>query len=143
MRQNVKLKKVAKPAQVNDASRKLWLASLGAMSLAQKQGEKAIDALVAEGTAYQNRAKRLGKTLNNDAKKFVSGVEKKVTKLVTPIRTRAEKNVREVESAVTERIGSVLGRFGVPSKADVQELLTRVSELNREIKAGGRKSARA
>lgn len=143
MRQNVKIKKAAKPAQGSDAGRKLWLASLGAMSLAQKQGEKAIDALVAEGTAFQNRARKLRKNINNDARKFASGVEKRVTGLVNPIRSRAIKNVQEVESAVTERIGSVLGRFGVPSKGDVQELLTRVSELNREVKAGVRKSARA
>ncbi len=143
MRQNVKIKKAAKPVQGSDAGRTLWLASLGAVSIAQKQGEKAIEALVAEGTSYQNRAVKLRKNLNNDARKFAAGVEKRVAGLVNPIRSRAVKNVKEVESAVSERIGSVLGRFGVPSKADVQELLTRVSELNREIKAGTRKSARA
>lgn len=143
MRQNVKFKKVSKPAQVNDTGRTLWLATLGAMSLAQKQGEKAIDALVAEGTQFQNKAKKFSKTLNSDAKKFKANVEKKVNGLVNPIRARATKNVQEVESAVTERIGAVLGRFGVPSKGDVQELLTRVSELNREIKTGARKTARA
>lgn len=143
MRQNVKFKKVSKPAQVNDTGRTLWLATLGAMSLAQQQGEKAINALVAEGTVFQNKAKKFSKTLNNDAKKFKANVEKKVTGLVSPIRERATKNVQEVESAVTERIGAVLGRFGVPSKGDVQELLTRVAELNREIKTGARKATRA
>lgn len=143
MRQNVKFKKVSKPAQVNDTGRTLWLATLGAMSLAQQQGEKAINALVAEGTVFQNKAKKFSKTLNNDAKKFKANVEKKVNGLVSPIRERATKNVQEVESAVTERIGAVLGRFGVPSKGDVQELLTRVAELNREIKTGARKATRA
>jgi len=143
MRQNAKIKKIAKPAQVNDTGRKLWLASLGAMSLAKKQGEKAVDALVAEGTAFETSARKFGKSLNTDAKKVATGVEKKIAKIVNPIRARAVKNVQEVESAVSDRIGSVLGRFGVPSKGDVQELLTRVSELNREIKAGARKVARA
>jgi len=58
------------------------------------------------------------------------------------IRAKALKNVESVENAIGERVGAVLGRFGVPSKGDVQELLTRVAELNKEIKGGARRATR-
>jgi hypothetical protein len=37
----------------------------------------------------------------------------------------------------------LLGRFGVPSKGDVDELVARVAELNRQVRASTRKGARA
>ena len=141
MRNSSKLAKTAKPAQTNEAGRKFILASLGAVSLVQKQGQKAIDTLVAEGESFQARTRKAVKTANNDARKAVNGVRKQVVNLVTPYKQRALKNVQQIEASISDGVGSVLGRFGVPSKGDVQELLTRVSELNKEIKASVRKTA--
>lgn len=128
-------------AQSTDSSRKFILASLGAVSLVQKQGQKAIDTLVAEGESFQARTRKAVKSANKDARKAVTGVRKQVVSLVSPIKQRALKNMQQIEARITDGLGTVLGRFGVPSKGDVQELLSRVSELNKEIKAGTRKPA--
>ncbi len=141
MRNSSKLAKSLKSTQINEATSKLILAGLGAVSLVQKQGQKAIDTLVAEGESFQARTRKAVRTVNNDARKAVSGVRKQVIGLVTPYKQRALKNVQQIEASISDGVGSVLGRFGVPSKGDVQELLTRVSELNKEIKASTRKSA--
>lgn len=142
MRTQIKSKKTSKVVATSDASRKFVLAGLGAVSLVQKQGQKAIDALVAEGEDFRNRTRKFVRTSNNDARKLVTNVRKRIAGYVNPIRNRALKNVSEVEGAIGERVGAVLGRFGVPSKGDVQELLTRVAELNKEIKGGARRAAR-
>ncbi|HWT15511.1 MAG TPA: phasin family protein [Patescibacteria group bacterium] len=142
MRTPIKSKKTSKAVQANDASRKFVLAGLGAVSLVQKQGQKAIDALVAEGEGFQARTKKFVKTANSDARKLSNSVRKQITGYISPIRAKARKNVENVETAIGERVGAVLGRFGVPSKGDVQELLARVSELNKEIKGGTRRTAR-
>lgn len=142
MRTQIKSKKTSKVVQANDASRKFVLAGLGAVSLVQKQGQKAIDALVAEGEGFQARTRKFVRTTNNDARKFGANVRKRVAGYIQPIRTKAMKNVANVEHAIGERVGAVLGRFGVPSKGDVQELLTRVAELNKEIKGGARRATR-
>ncbi|MBK6728933.1 MAG: phasin family protein [Xanthomonadales bacterium] len=142
MRIQSKSKKVSKVVEANEATRKFVLAGLGAVSLVQKQGQKAIDALVAEGEGFQARTKKFVKTANNDARKFTAGVRKQVGGYINPLRAKARKNVTTVENAIGERVGAVLGRFGVPSKGDVQELLARVAELNREIKGGARRAAR-
>lgn len=136
----------------NETARKLVLAGLGAVSLAQKQGEKIMDTLVAEGTQFQARTTKFRTTLVKDAKKTATDVEKKFKKattdvskqvraLVTPYRTKAINVVRDVETGLTERIGAVLGRFGVPSKSDLDELLGRVSDLNTQVKASARRRA--
>ena len=142
MRTQSKSRKTSQAVVANEATRKFVLASLGAVSLVQKQGQKAIDALVAEGEGYKSRTKKLVKTANNDARKFSTNLRKRVVSYINPIRAKALKNVNAVETAIGERVGAVLGRFGVPSKGDVQELLARVSELNKEIKGGSRRVAR-
>jgi poly(hydroxyalkanoate) granule-associated protein len=140
---NSKNTKSVKAEPANVVTRKFVLASLGAVSLVQKQGLKAIDTLVAEGESFQARTRKAVKTANNDARKAVNGVRKQVVGLVNPIKQRAIKNVQQIEASISDSVGSVLGRFGVPSKGDVQELLTRVSELNKEIKASTRKPVAA
>ena len=75
------------------------------------------------------------------ARKAANDVQKQVKGTVNPIKARAENAVREVEGNVGERIGSLLGRFGVPSKSDIEELLGRVSELNRQVKTSTRSRA--
>ncbi len=141
MRNQSKLAKSVKSTPVAATSHRFVLASLGAVSLVQKQGQKAIDSLVAEGESFQARTRKAVKTANNDARKAANGVRKQVVSLVTPIKQRALKNVKQIEATITDGVGAVLGRFGVPSKGDVQELLTRVSELNKEIKSSVRKTA--
>ncbi len=140
MRKSSKLVKTIKSTQTSEASRRFVLASLGAVSLVQKQGQKAIDTLVAEGESFQARTRKAVKTANNDARKAVNGVRKQVAGLVNPIKQRALKNVQQLEATISDSVGAVLGRFGVPSKGDVQELLSRVSELNKEIKGSVRKT---
>ena len=140
MRNQSRAARNAKPAPATETTRKFLLAGLGAVSLVQKQGQKAIDTLVAEGESFQARTRKAVKTANNDARKAVNGVRKQVVNLVDPIRRRALKNVQQVEATISDSVGAVLGRFGVPSKGDVQELLTRVSQLNKEIKASTRKA---
>lgn len=140
MRKSSKIVKTTKSTQTSEASRRFVLASLGAVSLVQKQGQKAIDTLVAEGESFQARTRKAVKTANTDARKAVNGVRKQVAGLVNPIKQRALKNVQQIEATISDSVGAVLGRFGVPSKGDVQELLSRVSELNKEIKGSVRKT---
>ena len=142
MRTQNKSRKSGQTVVANETTRKFVLAGLGAVSLVQKQGQKAIDALVAEGEGYRSRTRKLVKSANSDARKFSTNLRKQVVSYINPIRAKAMRNVNAVENAIGERVGAVLGRFGVPSKGDVQELLARVSELNKEIKGSTRRALR-
>ena len=137
----IKSKRTTRAAAANEASRKVWLASLGAVSLAQKQGNKIIETLVEEGEQFRVRTNKTTATLVKDVRKAANDAQKQIKAYVTPIKQRAVKAVRKVESNIGETIGDVLGRFGVPSKSDVAELIDRVSELNKQVKTTTRRRA--
>jgi poly(hydroxyalkanoate) granule-associated protein len=137
----IKNKRVVRTTNANEATRKLWLASLGAVSLAQKQSNKIIETLVEEGEQFKARTEKATTALVKDVRRAANDAQKQVKSYVTPIKQRATKAVKQIESNIGETIGEVLGRFGVPSKNDVAELIDRVSELNKQVKTGTRKRA--
>ena len=136
-----KSKRTTRTRDANEAARKFWLAGLGAVSLAQKQSEKIVETLVAEGEDFKARTEKLANVIKKDARRTASDVQKQVKGYVTPIKNRVKSTLKDLESGVGDRIGAVLGRFGVPSKNDIEELLDRVSELNKQVKTTGRKKA--
>lgn len=139
----VRRTRAAAPVVANDAARKVFLAGLGAVSLAQKQGEKVVTTLIEEGEDFRARTIKLTNTVKRDVRRAVSGAESRVKRAIAPVRARAEQVVSDVETGIGERVGGLLGRFGVPSKGDVDELVARVAELNRQVRASTRKGVRA
>jgi poly(hydroxyalkanoate) granule-associated protein len=137
----IKTKRSARNLPAQEVARKFWLAGLGAVSLAQKQGEKIVETLVDEGEEFRAKAEKLARTIVKDARRSAESIEKQVKGYVSPLRQRAVRAVREIETGFGDRIGDVLGRFGVPSKGDVEELISRVADLNKQVKGSGRKRA--
>ena len=133
--------RASRDTTANEAARKLWLAGLGAVSLAQKQGTKLVETLVDEGEDFRARSEKYVNGVGRDVRRAANDVEKQIRGFVTPIRKRAEDTARRFEGVVTDRLGNLLGRFGVPSKSEIEELSDRVGTLNREIKTGTRKAA--
>ena len=133
--------RASRDTTANEAARKLWLAGLGAVSLAQKQGTKLVETLVDEGEQFRARSEKYVTTVSRDMRRTATDVEKQIRGFVTPIRKRAEDSARRFEGVVTDRLGNLLGRFGIPSKSEIEELSDRVGTLNREIKTGTRKAA--
>ena len=137
----IKIKRTARTRGTNEAARKFWLAGLGAVSLAQKQSEKIVETLVAEGEEFKAKTEKYATVMAKDARRTANDVQKQVKGYVTPIRNRVKTTLKDLESGVGDRIGAVLGRFGVPSKNDIEELLVRVAELNKQVKTTTRRKA--
>jgi len=102
-----------------DAARTLWLASLGAVSLAQKKGGKLLETLVAEGEDFRLRTNKLATSVVADLRRAADDAQTQVKDAIAPIRAQAMRTVRQVEAGVNERIGDVLGKLGVSGKAKV------------------------
>lgn len=134
LKRGVRAPRAAAAVEGKDLARKLWLAGLGAVSLAQKNSQQLVTTLVEEGEDFKIRAEKFAKTALRDARKTAADVQKQVKGAIAPIKTRATRAARKFENQFGDRIGAVLGRLGVPSKGDVQELLGRVTELNRQVK---------
>ncbi len=142
IRKQIKARKTIDLRQPQELSRKLWLAGLGVVSIAQKQSQVVVDKLVSEGEDLQSRAIKFNKQVKTDARKLSTKVQKQVDSMVKPYQNRVMLTVNNAQEAINTRINGVLGKFGVPSKHDIDELLDRVSDLNKQVKTSGKKIVR-
>jgi poly(hydroxyalkanoate) granule-associated protein len=122
-------------------ARKLWLAGIGAAEAVRKRGEEAIEAIVGRGEQLRSDANRLAKGLQKDFRKAKGDVEKQVRAYAKPIQQRTRRVARRIEGGIADGVGALLGRFGVPSRAEVLQLSERVDALSRSIKARARRAA--
>jgi poly(hydroxyalkanoate) granule-associated protein len=94
-------------------ARKILLAGIGAVSLAQEEIETFVDHLVERGEI----AERDGRRLLND------------------VMERRKNQVKEVESDLETRIEEILSRLNVPTKADIEALGSKIMSLTRKVDA--------
>lgn len=95
--------------------RKVALAGLGVVTLAQEELSSLFSSLVARGTTTEQ------KTL------------KMVTKQVETRQKEARNAAKRVESEVEQRFEDLLHRMNIPSKNDIEKLNRKVATLNKKI----------
>jgi poly(hydroxyalkanoate) granule-associated protein len=98
----------------NDAAtlgRKVWLAGLGVVATVEETATDTFQTLIVKG---------------KKSRTFSTG---EAEKAVATARRRAQKVGREVGSLVESQVSGVLGRLGVVSRREVQELTRRVETL--------------
>lgn len=123
-------KKTTKKATVQvptDKARALWLAGLGAISIARKRSSEAFASLIGEGKVFQNHAQKLAQEIGADAKAQAKGA-------LAPVRAAIEQNTHKAGKVVQNVVAGALSRLGVPTKADIEELTRRVTALSRQLK---------
>jgi poly(hydroxyalkanoate) granule-associated protein len=92
-------------------ARKILMASIGAVSLAQEEIETFINQLVERGEVAER-----------DGRRWLSDVME-----------RRKNQVKEVESDLEARIEDVLSRLNVPTKADIEALGSKIMSLTRKV----------
>jgi len=107
---------VEEPKDKNEASltemlRRVMLATIGAVAIAQEELE-----------AFVNRLVERGEIAEQDGKKLVSEMKEK----------RKSKTAK-VEDEVSKNLEGVLKRMNIPSKADVDALSQKISTLSKKI----------
>ncbi len=125
--------KVSKRVKANnvvnvDTAQKVWLAGLGAFSIAQKQGATLFDSMVGEGKAFQVRSEKLARKVSAEVKNVVESRMK-------PVRIRLDAMRNDAEARFETGVGRVMSYAGIPSKADVDALIARVDKLSRQLRA--------
>ena len=144
-------------APVVDSARDIWLAGLGAFSVAQseggkmiEQGNKLFDKLVSEGTKLEKKTRNVAETafgdiksevearvdgIKNEVESRVSGISGDVDSKVGAVRQQAVDNWDKLESIFENRVARVLGQLGVPSADEVNKLSARVQMLATKVTA--------
>ncbi len=128
-KKKIDVKKIQK--NVKDSANRIWLAGLGALSTAEKEGSKAFKDLVKKGEAYEKKARVQLKDLRGS-----------VESAAGKAKDSAVSAWDRVEDAWDDRVAGTLRRVGVPSKEEISRLTQRVEELTALVE-GKSKSKRA
>lgn len=99
------------PNALFEAARKVLLAGIGAVALAQDEVEDFVDRLIERGEI----------------------AEKDGRKLVREVMDKRKKEASKAEDEVTKRVENVLDRMSVPSKADIETLSEKITQLSKKI----------
>ncbi len=94
-----------------EAARKVLLAGIGAVALAQEEIEEFVNRLVERGEI----------------------AEKDGRKLVHEVVDKRKKQAEKTEDDMNKRIESVLKRMSVPSKADIEALSEKITVLTKKV----------
>ena len=100
-------RKVENP--VVDSAREIWLAGLGAFSVAQQEGEKFID----EGNKFFDKLVKEGVKLEKRTRKDVEGafddIKDEVESRVKDFRGEVESRVKDIRGEVESRVKDIRG----------------------------------
>jgi poly(hydroxyalkanoate) granule-associated protein len=106
--------------------REAWLTGLGAVGVIEDEGAKLVDAVVAR----QAELAKKGKTVETRGRARFETVRAKAD-----IDGRRRAVAHRVEASVVEPIVGTLQRLGLPSRAEMTELSTKVDVLTRRVNA--------
>lgn len=94
-----------------EATRKVILAGIGAVALAQEEVEKFINQLIERGEIAEKDGK----------------------KLIQEVMDKRKRGAEKAEDEVNKRVEAVLDRMSVPSKADIEALSEKIAELSKKV----------
>ncbi len=104
--------------ELKESAHKIWLAGLGAMSVAEEEGSRVFKNLVEKGEAYEF-----------GGSDQVNQVKDKVGEVAGKAREKAGATWDRFEDRVDEAVAKALHRLGVPDRDEVTKLTQRVEEL--------------
>lgn len=113
---------------ISESARDIWLAGLGAYARTQEQGARIYSGLIKEGQNFQEQTR---KGLNEKALELRGQVESGVNSA----RKNVSGRIVKLENLFDDRVARVLGRLGIPTADDIQQLTRRVQQLSKEVKA--------
>jgi poly(hydroxyalkanoate) granule-associated protein len=119
---------------IMDSAQQIWHAGMGAFGRAQEEGTKLFETLVKEGSTLEQKTRRV-------ATGKVDAVRDAVENRVGAVKERAADTWDRLEKVFEDRVQRALTRLGIPGRDDLQDLVSRVEELNAELRTLGGKAA--
>jgi poly(hydroxyalkanoate) granule-associated protein len=136
-------------ANVIETGQHIWLAGLGAVVRAQREGPKLFEALVQEGSQFQEHQRDNVQERTAD---LLQELRSKLDERTASMRGKATETMDNLEEILQKRVVKALQQLGVPTSREIEALSRKVNELNRSVQAlthsrsgnaGGRKRAAA
>lgn len=110
------------PTDVKASAHKIWLAGLGALTVAEEEGTKLFKNLVEKGETYEATGREKAEALRDRVEATADRVKGEATGLWSRFDERIE-----------DAVSSAMGRAGVPNRDEIATLTKRVEELTRLV----------
>ena len=104
--------------QAKESARNVWLAGVGAMSLAEEEGGRLFEWLVKMGAAYETKNRKRLEAMIAGVKDMRDGATAALGKAVAPVNDVMDK---------------AMHRLGVPTRKEIATLSKRVEELTHAV----------
>src|ERR1700744_1446286 len=112
---------------IMESAQNIWLAGLGAFGKAQVEGGKLFQGLVKEGSALEQKTRKIAGSAANDVRGAVANS-------VTQVRERTQETWDRLEQMFDARLTAALSNLGVPSRKDIEELPKRLDEISKDVR---------
>lgn len=110
----------------------VWLAGLGALARAQREGPKLFESLVDEGTAIEQRQRTNVRHLAQGA---WNELRETIDTRTAAARGKASDALDNLEEIFQTRVQKALQQLGMPTSQEIGALSRKVNELNRSVQA--------
>ncbi len=114
-------------ASIMESAQNIWLAGLGAFGKAQVEGGKLFQGLVKEGSALEQKTRKIAGAAASD-------VRGAVTNSVTQVRERTQDTWQRLEQMFDSRLTTALSKLGVPSRKEIEELTKRLDDMSKDMR---------
>lgn len=112
--------------RVQESAQNVWLAGLGALTMAEDEGGKLFKALVKRGAALDSKNKKA-------FSQMVKGVESRVEVVKETVVDATSGTVGKIEAGLENGMAAVMHTFGVPTRSEIQNLTKKVDALTKSV----------
>ncbi len=126
------------PAGMMEGVQQIWLAGMGALARAQRDGPAAFHDAVTEGLKLLERSRSGAGQLVRDA---IDTAQGSMQARIDSAMSQANETWDSLETLFQNRVQRALMQIGVPTAEEVRKLTRRVAELNESVKALSRRQA--
>ncbi len=109
---------------LKQSAHKIWLAGLGAVSVAEEEGSRFFKNLVQKGEKFESRRRK-------DVEKAVERVKDGVEEVKEGVESRWNR----LGDSFDRKVGRAIERLGVPSREEIHKLTQRVEDLTRKLES--------
>ena len=114
-------------ASILESAQNIWLAGLGAFGKAQVEGGKLYQGLVKEGSALEQKTRKIAGAAADEVRGAVANS-------VTQVRERTQDTWSRLEQMFDARLTAALSKLGVPSRKDIEELTKRLDDISKDVR---------
>jgi poly(hydroxyalkanoate) granule-associated protein len=113
-----------------EAIHQIWLAGIGAVATARKEGPQRFEQLLEEGARISDKARKVA---DNAVKTALEQVQSTVGSRVKDAQSQANDALDNLEKIFQTRVHRALSRIGVPSADQIASLSKRVQALSDSV----------